>query len=122
MTKCCDITAGQLRHLVTIEKRVRTADGQGGYTETWTADPVGGVRVGMQFLTGTERWEAHRNHPGNLIRLTMRFKADVNGTPYWQPGTHRVIFRTHIYDITAVSDIEWMQKWIKMDIFESSPS
>jgi len=98
------------------------SDGQGGYVETWTADPPAGVRVAMQFLTGTERWESMRNMPGNLIRLTMRFKGNSQGAPYWQTGLHRVLFRGRYYDILAISDLEWDQRWLKMDIFESSPS
>jgi len=122
MNACCDVTAGDLRHLVTIEKRTRVADGQGGFTETWAADPAGGVYCAMQFLTGTERWEHMRNKPGNLMRLTMRFKGDANGAPYWQPGTHRVKFRERLYDILAISDPDWDSRWVKMDVFESGPS
>ena len=122
MTECCVITAGELRHRVYLEKRVRVADGQGGYTETWVADPIGGVLAKMQFLTGTERWEDYRNKPGNLIRLTMRFKGDADDNPYWQAGKHRAKFRNRYFDILAISDVNWEGKAIKMDLFESGPS
>lgn len=122
MKDCCSIRTSDLKHKVTIEKRTRSADGQGGYTEVWAADPAGGVWCSMQFLTGTERWEAYRNMPGNLIRLTMRFKGNALGAPYWQTGQHRVVFRGRIYDILAVSDPGWNREVIKMDIFESGPS
>ena len=122
MKDCCTVTAGDLKHRVIIEARSRVSDGGGGFTETWTADPVGGVYCSMQFLTGTERWEAYRNMNGNLIRLTMRFRGDANGAPYWQSGTHRVVFRGRVYDILAVSDVGWDRRWLKMDIFEGSPS
>lgn len=121
-TECCDTVAGDLRHVVIIERRVRVSDGQGGFTETWVADPAGGVRCKMQFLTGTERWETYRNMNGNLIRLTMRFRDNGDGAPYWEAARDRVTFRGRTYDILAVSDPDWRRQWIKMDIFEGGPS
>lgn len=122
MVRCCENTAGQLKHRVFLEKRTRTPDGAGGSITTWAADPASGVRCKMQFLTGTERWEHMRNKPGNLIRLTMRFKDDGEGNAYWQPGTHRVRYQGRYFDILAVSTVDWEKRWIKMDIFEGAPS
>lgn len=119
---CCDVTSGELKNKVTIQRRVRADDGVGGVVETWVDDPVGGVMVKMQFLTGTERWEAHRNKNGNLIRLTMRFRGNAQGAPYWESGQHRVQFRGRTYEILAVSDVGWSSEWLKMDIFEGGLS
>lgn len=121
MASYCDIPLCELKHLVTIERRTRTADGLGGFTETWSADPAGGVYCAMQFLTGTERWEHYRNKPGNLIRLTTRFKGDADGNPYWRTSD-RVTYRGRYFDILAVSDVDWDGIWIKIDCYESEPS
>lgn len=120
--KCCDIHAGMLRTRVYIEKRARVDDGYGGVTETWAEDPAGGVLAAVQNLTGTERWEASRIHPGNLIRLTVRFRGDEAGAPYWQSGLHRVLIRNREYGILAIQDVEMLKRWIKMDVFEGKPT
>ena len=121
MASYCDISIGDLKHLVTIERRTRTSDGMGGYTESWEADPADGIYCKMQFLTGTERWEYYRNVPGNLIRLTTRFKDDGNGAPYWTTAD-RVKYRGRTYDILAISDVDWDRMWIKIDCYESGAS
>lgn len=122
MTGCCESGIGAKKHPVVLEKRTRVSDGSGGYTETWAADPAGAVYCSMQFLTGTERWENYRNMNGNLIRLTMAYRGNADGAPYWESGTHRAVFRGRTYDILAVSDVNWERKELKMDIFEGSPS
>ena len=119
---CCDITAGMLNVLASIEKKARTPDGSGGFIEEWTENPKGGIWVGVQNLSGTERWEAMRIHPGNLIRIVTRFLGDSFGAPFWTSADHRVIIRGRIYGILAIQDVEMQQQWLKMDLFESKPS
>lgn len=122
MSKRNSSCIGSRRHPVVFERRVRTPDGLGGFTETWKPDPPSPVYCKMQFLTGTERWESLRNKNGNLIRLEMAFRGNTEGAPYWETGTHRAVFRGRIYDILAVSDVNWERKDIKMDIFEGGLS
>jgi len=120
--KCCEIHTGMLNVLASIEKKARTGDGIGGFTEDWAENPKGGVWVGVQNLSGTERWEAMRIHPGNLIRIVMRFRGDSLGAPFWTSADHRVKIRGRIYGILAIMDVEMQQQWLKMDLFESKPS
>ncbi len=120
--RCCDIHSGLLNVQAFIEKKARTTDDMGGVTETWAEDPKGGVWVGVQNLAGTERWEAMRMHPGNLIRITLRFLGDSLGAPYWTSVKHRVVIRGRIYGILSIMDVEMQQQWLKMDLFESKPS
>lgn len=120
--KCCDIQAGDLNVPISIEKKTRTSDAMGGATETWAEDPQGTIWAKVQMLTGTERWEAMRVHPGNLLRITLRFRGDSNGAPYWSSTQHRVKIRGRTYGIMAIVDIEMAQRWISMDIFETKPS
>ena len=120
--KCCDIHSGMLNVLASIEKKTRTKDDMGGVTEVWNEDPKGGVWIRVQNLAGTERWEAMRMHPGNLIRITLRFLGDSLGAPFWNSTNHRVVIRGRIYGILAIMDVEMQMQWLKMDLFESKPS
>jgi len=120
--KCCDINSDTLNVKVFIEKKTRVSDDRGGATEIWKEDPKGGVWAGVKNLAGTERWEAMRMHPGNLIRIVLRFRGDSLGAPFWTSADHRVKIRGRIYGILAIMDVEMRQQWLKMDLFESKPS
>ncbi len=120
--KCCNINADMLNVLVSIEKKTRTPDGSGGFVETWAENPKGGVWAGVQNLSGTERWEAMRIQPGNLIRIVTWFVGDSLGAPFWTSADHRVKIRGRIWGILAIMDVEMQQEWLKFDLFESKPS
>jgi len=120
--RCCDIDPGQFTVKATVEKKVRTSDGMGGFTEVWSADPAGGIWCSLQNLSGSERWEAMRMIPGNLYRITTWFKGDEYGAPYWSAATHRVVIRNRIHGILAVQDVEGAMQYLKMDLFEGKPS
>lgn len=114
MVKCCDMTPASLKTLITIERQTRTADGQGGWTEVWAADPVGGVYARVQNMSGTKRYEADRTESTNLVNFFVRFKGDANGAPYWQATKTRVICRGRYYNVLAVVDLELQKKWIRI--------
>lgn len=115
--KCCDFNSGMLTELVTIERVARTPDGIGGFTEAWTADPVGGVWAHMRFLTGTERWEASAVHTGNLCRAVIRWRGDGNDAPYYT-AADRLIWRNQEFAILAVHDIEFKREWLQLELME----
>ena len=119
--KCCDITAGQLRTLITIERQTRTSDGVGGVTTAWAEDPAGGVYAKVETLSGTERWESQRMQPGTFTRAIIRFRGDANGAPYYVP-TDRVFIRGLEYGILAVWDIEMRQRWLQLELMLGKPS
>lgn len=121
MVKCCDISAGKLRTKIYIERRTRTSDGMGGFTDSWTRDPIQGVFADVRALTGTERDEAGRVHTGNLMRAIIRYRGDALGAPYYS-GNDRVIIRGREFGILSVMDIEFRQKYLQLSIFESKPT
>lgn len=120
--KCCDIHSGMLNVRVFIEKKTRTDDAMGGVTEVWAEDPKGGVMAAIQNLSGTESFDAMRVSPGNLQRLTVRFRGDVNGAPYWLAGEHRIKIRGREHGILAIQDVEGRQQWLKIDTLEGRAS
>ena len=116
--KCCDIHAGQLRALIKIERKVRTPDGMGGFTEVWTADPPAGVWAEWKGYEGTsqfnsEEWHAMRQTAVNRFRVVIRFRGDAYGAPYYNEAD-RVIYRNREYNIESILDVEDAQRWLKM--------
>lgn len=113
--KLCDIHGGQLNQLITIERLTRTSDGQGGYEEAWAADPASGLYASMKYLTGTERWEAKRVQPGDLIRCIIRYRDDGTGFPYYT-AADRVMWRNREFAILSVQDIEFARQFLQLEL------
>lgn len=99
--KCCKYTAGMLRDKIAIERKAKTTDGQGGYTEVWTADPVGGVWAYVTALSGGEMWQAMRTGSRVKYKAVIRERDDANGAPYYG-GEDRVTWQGRTYGIEAV--------------------
>lgn len=114
MVQCCDITPASLKTRIVIERRVRTADGQGGQTEAWVADPAGGVYAKVQNMSGTKRYEADRTESTNLVNFFVRFKGNAEGAPYWEAASTRVVCRGRYYNVLAVVDLELKKRWIRI--------
>lgn len=117
---CLNINISDLNKKITIERLVTAPDGMGGQAKAWSADPVGGVWAGWKNLTGTERWEAHRVMPGNLIRVYIRWRDDGFGNPYYR-SSDRVFYQNRYYTILAVFDVEFRKEFIQLDIQEGKP-
>lgn len=118
---CCDIHTGMLSERVTIERRTRSADGYGGYTETWQATPAGTQAVSLKPLSGSEAYRAMRIAPTATYQLLMRFRADGQGNPFYTPAD-RVVHRGRYYNILNVFDVEMRGQWMSMLLSEGTPS
>lgn len=114
MVQCCDITTASLNTLIYIERRTRTADGQGGWIETWTADPESGVWAKIQNTSGTERYEAQRVESLNLVNFFVRFRGDALGAPYWNATNTRVRVRGRYFNVLAIVDLQMQKKWLRL--------
>lgn len=115
--KCCDVKAGDLRTLVTIERRTATPDGVGGFTEAWAADPAGGAWAKVEAAGGimgmAAAMSAGRVSPSNTYKITVRFRGDGNGAPYWS-ANDRVIVNGREYGIMSVVDPDGRRKFIQI--------
>lgn len=117
----CNVNPGMMRELITIKRVTRTPDGQGGFTDEWVADPVGGVYANVRYLTGTERWEAKRVQGGDLTRAIIYFRGDANGAPYYEIGD-RVDWRGMQFAILTVQDIDFAQQYLQLDMMLGHPT
>jgi hypothetical protein len=93
----------------------------GGTTDTWTADPSGGVWANLQYLTGTERWEANRVMEGNLVKMIIRWRGDAFGGPYYTIAD-RVIWKNMEFGIISVQDIDFESQWLRLDLMQGKPT
>lgn len=119
--KCCDITAGKMRSKITLERNTPASDGEGGFTDAWAADPVGGVYAMVKAMGGSERWQAERITPGNRYRFVIRYRDDGSGGPYYS-ARDRVIHNGREYGIESVIDVEDERRYLEILAVENKAS
>lgn len=118
--RCNQLNIGDFDRLIKIQRAVTTPDGIGGNTSVWTSDPPAGVWAKLKNLTGTERWEAGRIMPGNLVRVIIRWRDDGSGNPYYL-ASDRIIHQGRTYTILGVFDLEFQREYIQIDMQEGKP-
>ena len=67
--------AGPLRHLITFEQIVKTADGYGGFTKVWTEFTT--ARAQITPLKGEESLEHRKLEHENVNRVWIRYQEGI---------------------------------------------
>lgn len=119
--RCCDITPAMLDQHISIERRTQTADGYGGLTDLWVADPTDGVWAQIKPLSGTESSIAMRTAPRANYFALIYFRGDSYGAPYYTPSD-RVIWRGRTFDVISVLDVDSESRWLQLFLVEGAPS
>lgn len=89
---------GNLRHLLLIQKEIRTPDGGGGFTVTWqdiATTPL--VYAAITSLSGSEQLSQRQLATAVSCRIVIRHRDDI--TP-----DMRLTDGKKIYDIISVKD------------------
>lgn len=107
--KCCDITAGMMRTPVEFQRKTRTQNVSGGFTDTWAALSGSATRAHVKALSGTERLQADRLNASTKERLVCRYFPGLR-------ADDRVVFEGRAYQITFVNDMERRKKWYELDL------
>lgn len=85
--------AGRLRHRIAIKRPVEARNGYGDVVSTWSL--VATVWGSVEPLRGREYQQAKQSQAELLIRIRIRYRADV--APSW-----RLEWSGHVYDIQDV--------------------
>lgn len=88
---------GQLRHQVTIERPAETRGQMGSQKKAWA--PICQTWARVQPLSGRALEVAQALHSEVTVKITMRFRADVD-------GTCRVTYRGQVYAVQYVLNPE----------------
>jgi SPP1 family predicted phage head-tail adaptor len=111
--KCCDITAGMLRHKINIESFTAVSDGAGGSTVTWAATPANtNIWCKVRPASGGERFYAMRTEADTTHVIITRWKTGI--TP-----AMRVNFGGRLMQIKSVINIEERDKWMEIRAVEN---
>ncbi len=82
-----NVVIGELRHRVRLETPLRSPDGAGGVTETWTL--LDEVWAGIRPLGGFETVEADGLKARVTHRITVRHRTDVTAEMRFVLGSRR---------------------------------
>lgn len=100
------MTPGRLDQRVTLQRRARVADGQGGYTETWVA--LRTVWASVRALSGREREYAAAAQAPATYRVTIRRYAELT-------AADRVVWQGEALNIRFVADNGPRERYLHLD-------
>jgi SPP1 family predicted phage head-tail adaptor len=104
---------GAARQLVSLQSKVLTPDGGGGYSEAW--ETYATVWAAFSFGSGRQSSEAGRSESRVPVRVTIRKRGDVS-------PNHHIFFRGRIFAIRAIEDEGPQALWITLVCEEGAPS
>lgn len=107
--KCCDITAGMLRHSISVQRKVRTPDGIGGDTIVW--DEIKATRAFIKPLSGNESVQAMRIESKTTHRIYTRYFADLI-------QADKIVYDGRDFNIRAIINVEERNRWYELQCEE----
>lgn len=105
--KCCDITAGMLRHSVFIQRLHKIPDGAGGWIKEWVS--IGSSFAFVRAQNGNERFGADRLNAEVRYKAVIRWRNDIS-------TADRIIFEEKAYQIRSIIDVEFRKKFLDLDL------
>lgn len=98
---------GQLRQRVDVQNPSRSADGDGGYTDTWAAASPASMwaRVEPATASNVERLVGNTIEAAVSHIVTMRYHAGVTTTTRLTQGNRTLAVR-------GVQDVDWRHEWL----------
>lgn len=103
--KCCDITAGNLREPLTIQRKSGQSDGMGGEAIQWVdfAQTRGDVRP----LSGREAVQAMQLQASITHRVYIRYRDDLL-------PEDRLLMRGQPLQIRSIVNVEMRNRWLEL--------
>lgn len=97
---------GRLRHRVAIDRKQRTPDGGGGYTEEWVAHATKWAEV--RPMRGEEREHAEAVRSGGDYKIMMRNPVDI-------AEDDRIVWHGETYNVRFVPRVGAHPMYIEID-------
>lgn len=102
-----------LRHPVTIQQKVQTADGQGGFTTVWQDLPSRSQDFAeILDVRSSEQSRLQRLYPENAQRLRLRWRDDLK-------TDMRILFGTQVLLITGIADADGTRRYLELSCVSS---
>lgn len=106
---CGKYRAGQMRTACEFQRKTRTDDGAGGWSESWTAIAGAPTRCAFTSLSGSERMQAQRIEAPTRNRVACRYFAGL-------AEGDRIVIAGRAYEITFINNLEMRNRWYEIDV------
>jgi SPP1 family predicted phage head-tail adaptor len=111
--------AGDLRDRITLQRVTRIADEMGGQQEDWS--DLATVWACVRPVGGRDRLDAMRLGAAGEYRITIRWRADAAGQPYYTTAD-RLIWCGRQYAVRNVQPLGPRGTWLEILVAEGVPS
>ena len=101
------INSGEFKHPIKIQRKTNGVDEDNIPTETW--NDILSARAKIKNISGYETIIAQSDASINKKRFYIRYKKDLDLT-----SKDRVLYNEKFYNITYVSDIEDLHKYLEI--------
>lgn len=95
---------GALRHRLTLERLVRTADGAGGFAESWAVEAT--VWGRLRPLSGGEATESGRLVGRHAYEITIRYLGGIDPSMRFRMGGR-------IFEIESIENAGERGRWLR---------
>lgn len=110
MVNCCKppkYTSRDLREAVTFQRKTRTSDGAGGFSEAWTAISGAPTRCMVKPMSGSERWASQRVEATATHKVVTRYNAGL-------VEADRAVIRGREYQIRWINNLDFEDEWLEI--------
>lgn len=110
MVNCCKppkYSARDLSEPVTFQRKTRTADGAGGFTETWATITGAPTRCMVKPMGGGERWASQRIEAAASHRIVTRYTDTL-------AEADRAVIRGREYNIKLLTNVDFADRWLEI--------
>lgn len=109
--RCCGSSskygAAMLREPVTFQRKTRTSNGAGGFTEVWATVSGAPTMAYVKAVSGGERWASERVEARATHRVVVRYFEDLT-------EVDRVVIRDRAHNIRFINNVDFEDKWLEI--------
>lgn len=118
-SSCSKYSPGMLKAVIHIQRKTRSADGMGGYIDSWAT--IATPFAMFKPMSGGELYSAQRINPRINAKVVIRFRGDDYKAPYYT-AADQIIYKNRTYAISSVIDVDDENQWIEMALAEGASS
>lgn len=120
--------AGDLRHLVRLQRQTFTADGRGGYDRAWS--DIGTVHAMVISTGGRELLHAGQLEYMTTFNVVLRWRGDLTPAQrvVWEDPISGLVAQTgitqatsRILDVLAATNEDGRHRWLSLSCAERIP-
>jgi SPP1 family predicted phage head-tail adaptor len=108
--KCCTVKIGELRSLVSLQRRVSTPDVYGGFVTTWTE--YARVWAKIEPKRGIERLHSMQLENPITHDVFIRYRADVL-------ESDRIVHLSRNFNVRSVRIVDEKRRFLQIDAEEN---